>query len=355
MYNRAAVGEHTRVRGALLAVVAAMLLAAWPARAAAERFEFALIGDLPYNAIELALFRDMLASLDGMDLVFVVHDGDLKSAGSPCTDEFLESRRALLDRSAHPLVYLFGDNEWTDCHRKSAGGFDPLDRLARLRALFAQGNASLGKRRLTLERQGAATPENVRWSHGGVRFIGLHVVGSNNNRGRTKEMDREYDSRTAANLAWLRGSFALAREEGAAGVVVLFQGDPRFELAPGSPRRLGFDDTIVALEAEVVAFDRPTALVHGDTHRFRIDRPLRDSRSGRTIERFTRVVTFGSPHVRWVRGTVDQADPALFRFEAGPERPRPEAGAAGSPAGRPSARPRRRPKRGRRSAGSMRR
>ncbi len=315
------------MRSALLAVVVATVVAASPAGAAAERFEFALIGDLPYNAIEARLFRGLLAELDGIDLAFVVHDGDLKSSGAPCTDEYLEGRLALLDRSAHPLVFLFGDNEWTDCHKASAGGFDPLDRLARLRALFAAGSTSLGQRRLPLARQSATTPENVRFSHGGVRFVGLHVVGSNNNRGRTEEMDRESEARTAVNLAWLHSSFALAREEGAAGVVVLFQGDPHFEAAPGSPGRLGFDETIAALEAEVLAFERPTALVHGDTHRFLVDRPLRDPRTGRTLERFTRVVTFGSPHVRWVRGTVDPADPGLFHFEAGPERRRPGANA----------------------------
>jgi len=322
----------------------------------AGRFEFALIGDLPYNAIEVALFRELLSTLDGMDLAFVVHDGDLKSSAASCSDELLEERRALLDRSAHPLVFLFGDNEWTDCHKRSAGAFDPLDRLVRLRERFAAGAESLGRRRMLLERQSAAYPENLRWRKNGVRFVGLHVVGSGNNRGRSAEMDREYAARNAANLAWLAESFALAREEAAAGVVVLFQADPRFELPPGSPARSGFEATIAALEAAVRSYDRPVVLVHGDTHRFRIDHPLRDPATGRALERFTRVVTFGSPHVRWVLGTVDPADPDLFRFEPGPDRPwREPKGAAGSPAGRPSARPRRRRTRARPSAGSRRR
>ena len=335
-------------------LLAALLVApaAQPTTASADRFEFALLGDLPYNAIEVALFRDLLATLDGMDLAFVVHDGDLKSSSASCGDELLEGRRALLDRSAHPLVFLFGDNEWTDCHRPSAGAFDPLDRLARLRARFAAGSESLGRRRMPLERQSVAYPENVRWRHGTVRFVGLHVVGSGNNRGRGAEMDREYEARNAANLAWLAQSFALAREEGAAGVVVLFQADPRFEVAAGSPARRGFEDTIAALESAVRGYERPVALVHGDTHRFRIDHPLKDPATGRALERFTRVVTFGSPHVRWVLGTVDPADPAVFRFEPGPDRPwRPPQDAAGSPAGRPSARPRRRRTRARASVG----
>ena len=31
---------------------------------------------------------------------------------------------------ADPVVYTPGDNEWTDCHRASAGGYLPTERLA---------------------------------------------------------------------------------------------------------------------------------------------------------------------------------------------------------------------------------
>ena len=338
----------------LAPMVAAALLAATLLAAPQEPFAFAVVGDVPYNSIETRLFRDLLAALDRESVEFVVHVGDIKAGAAPCTDDTLEGRRALLDRSAHPLVLLFGDNEWSDCHRASAGAFDPLDRLARLRELFGTGE-SLGQRRLVFERQSAAYPENVRWRHGAVWFVGLHVVGSGNNRGRNAEMDREYAGRTAANLAWLGDSFARAKKEQAAGVVVLFHGDPRFEARRGSPARAGFDDTIAALEAEVRRFPGPVALVHGDTHRFRIDHPLEDPATGRALERFTRVVTFGSPNVRWVLGRVDPAGPALIRFEAGPDRPwREPRDAAAPPAGRPSARPRKRRRPARPSAGSKR-
>ena len=35
-----------------------------------------------------------------------------------------------------PVLYTPGDNEWTDCHRRRAGGFDPRERLTRLRQMF---------------------------------------------------------------------------------------------------------------------------------------------------------------------------------------------------------------------------
>ncbi len=50
------------------------------------------------------------------------------------TQEILrEIRIALLESSPIPLVYVPGDNEWTDCGRARACGYDPRERLAWLR------------------------------------------------------------------------------------------------------------------------------------------------------------------------------------------------------------------------------
>ena len=110
--------------------------------------------------------------------------------------------------------------------------------------MFFPGDESLGRRRLRLQRQSddpayASYRENVRWTQGNVMFLGLNVQGSNNNRGRTPEADAEYLERNYANLVWLRVGFDLARRQGNAGVMVVIQANPNFELprAPG-PLRL---------------------------------------------------------------------------------------------------------------------
>src|SRR6267154_5819300 len=54
----------------------------------------------------------------------------------------------------------------------------------------------------------------------------------------------------------------------------------------------GFHDFLVALRQEVIAFGKPVAYVHGDSHYFRIDKPFLDSK-GQRIANFTRVETFG--------------------------------------------------------------
>jgi hypothetical protein len=277
-------------------------------------FQVALIGDLPYSPQEEQEFTHLVTDVNGSDVAFVVHDGDIKNGAAPCTDELFLSRRALFETFKKPFVLVPGDNEWTDCHR---AGDNPLERLKKLRELFFTAETSLGPPTLMLERQ-SKTPkfadyrENVRWQRGPVLFVGLHVVGSNNNLGRTLEMDREFQARNQANLAWLKSSFALAREQKLSGVMLIIQANPWFERKP--EKRTGFNDFLSALQAEVAQFGKPVVLVHGDSHQFQINKPL-SSPTGERLMNFTRLETFGTPDIHWVKATIDPNDPQLFRFD----------------------------------------
>jgi hypothetical protein len=291
-------------------------LAQTPTRtnAGVDRFEVALIGDLPYSEREEQQFANLVTDINRSNAAFVVHDGDIKSGGSLCTDEIFLSRRSLFNTFRAPFVLILGDNEWTDCHRK---GGDPLERLTKLRNLFFAADTSLGQTTLKLEQQSkipefATYRENVRWRYGSVLFVGLHVVGSNNNLGRTPEMDQEFQARNQANLAWLRSSFAIARDQDLKGVMVIIQANPGFE----KPRdqRTGFNDFLDTLQTEVMQFNQPVVLVHGDSHQFQINKPMLSGPKQRVMN-FTRVETFGTPDVHWVKATIDAADPNLFRFE----------------------------------------
>jgi hypothetical protein len=279
-----------------------------------NRYEIALIGDAPYAPLEERQYPNVIADINHSKPAFVIHDGDIQSSGTPCSDELVMSRRSLYQTFRIPFVFVPGDNEWTDCHRT---GGDPLARLAKLRELFFATEFSLGQTVLKLERQSqspkyATYRENVRWGYGPVLFVGLHLVGSNNNLGRTPEMDREFKARNQANLDWLKSSFALARQQQRSGIMLVMQANPGFELP--REQRTGFNDFLDALQPEVTQFAKPVVLVHGDSHYFRIDKPLMDSRKQRVMN-FTRVETFGPPDMHWVRATVDPSDPNLFKFE----------------------------------------
>lgn len=310
-------------------------------------FDFALLGDMPYDARHEREFASVMKAVDTADLSFVVHVGDFWWDGAewtaeagglpPCADETFADRLRLAQASRHPFIFVPGDNEWADCHRARPRAYDPLERLAKLRQTFFRDGTSLGRRTLRLTRQSqepryASFPENARWSQRDVLFVTLHVIGSNDNLGRTAEMDAEHAQRTAANLAWMREAFAAAARDGSRGVMIVAQADPRFEnswpavmqqrymlaglgfKSPETRRATGFDEFLAALEKETVAFGRPVVYVHGDSHLFRIDKPLVGSRSRRIIENFTRVESFGHPYAHWVRGTVDPDDPNVFRF-----------------------------------------
>jgi len=274
-----------------------------------KKFEVGLIGDIPYDAEQQRKTEVLFGRMDAEELAFVVHVGDIKSGDSPCTDEILLREKERFENSAHPLVYVPGDNEWTDCHRT---GYDPIERLRRLREIFVVGNESLGEKTIPLVRQGADYPENVRWSYGGVTFIGLNVPGSNNNLGCTPEADAEYAARNEADLGWMREGFDRAEADGSSAVMIVMQANPGFELPP--EMRTGYDDLLDVLAEESVAFRKPVVLVHGDTHTFRVDKPMTSSTTGERVENFTRVETFGSPEVNWVRATVDASDPEVFAF-----------------------------------------
>jgi len=296
----------------------------------AQGFTFALIGDLGYFPREEPWLENVLADLNrNTSLAFVVHVGDLSSPRFGCTDELLARRLGQFRASAHPFVYTPGDNDWTDCHEPAVKGGDPLERLAKLRSLFFEGDQSLGQRTLALTRQSrSADPgfakyrENVRWDLEGVTFLTLHVPGSNNGRGRTPEGDAEWAERNKANLAWLRQGFEHARANNSRAIMIMQQANlfPEFPPFPGTPKEpSGYADLRSQLQKETVAFGKPVVLAHGDSHFFRIDKPLspmrvRGAAVTPALENFTRVETFGTPYHHWVHVTVEASDPNVFTF-----------------------------------------
>lgn len=286
--------------------------------AAAASFSFALLGDTPYSSDEEAGFTAMLREIDREDLAFVVHIGDFKSGSTSCADAVFAQRKALFDAARHALIYVPGDNDWTDCWRLLAGGYDPLERLAKLRELFFGGTLSLGMHALPLARQSDAAvampyPEHVRWTHGKVLFAGFNLPGGDNNLGR---MPQEHAARDAAARDWLKQAFTLARRENAGALVVLIHANPFTSSL--RPRR-GFAGFLDLLTHETVNFNGQVLLVHGDTHHYRVDQPLLHPATRESLRNLTRVEVFGSPHVNWVRVRVEE-DGRRVRFEVTPGR-----------------------------------
>jgi hypothetical protein len=133
-----------------IAIATALLIGtiAIPAPASAQDrpLQFALMGDTGYTSVGIEQFKRLLAAINRTELAFVVHVGD-----------FQVDPRGWRTDPAH-----------------------------------------------------AKFLENLRWSLGGVTFATAHIVGSNDNFGRTPEMDAEHIERKAANIAWMKEAFARA-------------------------------------------------------------------------------------------------------------------------------------------------
>jgi len=303
-------------------------------------YTIGLLGDTPYNALGRSQFPALLADINAKRVAFSVFDGDLKAGSDgPCSDNLYTTALAHFNTLRRPLVWLPGDNDWTDCWGRYGPATmpfsDPLERLRFERLLFASTDQSLGQTTLALTRQSseggtsADYSENVRWTLGPVVYIGLDVQGSNDNfpyagvDGETRpqaeinRMRAEEIARKAANLRWLDEGFEYATRVRAKGVMVIQQADLNFN----NEQRLAdtrlwdaLPDYANALRSETLAFRGQVALVHGDSHYFKVDKPLNGPGDG-VLANFTRVETFGARNTHWVSATIDPENPNLFAFE----------------------------------------
>lgn len=283
---------------------------------------FAVWGDAPYTVAERALVARLVDEVNAAEVAFTVNVGDLKGGGE-CDDAVFARARETFARFTAPLVYVPGDNEWTDCW---GSGQDPVERLAFLRRTMYPDGRSFGQRPLDLVQQRPAYPEHSRWREGALTAIGVHVVGSNNNAAAAvpgpadggpprsaasrAAARAEFEARDAAVADWLRAGFDAALADGSAAVAVYFQADPRLHVVAAERAERGVDgyDRFLAVLVEQAArFGGPVVLVHGDTHFFRRDRPLADRPN------VVRVETYGSPLVGWVEVTVDPGSPEQVR------------------------------------------
>jgi hypothetical protein len=282
-------------------------------------FAFAAFGDAPYDPLESARYPFALADIDAHDLAFSIHIGDM--FWRPCSEEMYSRSLRWFNALKRPLIYVPGDNEWADCWTQQEGGYNPRDRLAVLRRImYPKPGVSLGAATLPLETQSSESGyeefvEHARWTHDRVVFATIHVVGSGNFTqtfpGRQPADDEEVKRRVAASLAWLRETFARAKD--ARAVVIAFHADPDFE---GGQDQIRYAPMLDALAVEAIGFGKPVLLIHGDSHHFITDTPLRSRGDGRVITNVTRLEVPGSPDVGWTRVVVTPGDSATFAFEA---------------------------------------
>ena len=299
-----------------------------------DKYSFAVIGDIPYGPAQIAGFPKVVDEINADKQVkLVTHLGDIKDGSSVCSDEYFAQVKTQFDRFADPLVYTIGDNEWTDCHRANNGGYNPLERLAKIRSMFfPQPGRTLGEHPAKVSSQAdQGIPEDVRFTRADVAFAALHIVGSNNSMapwtgktGPTPEQSAEVLARTAAVIESIRDTFAQAREQHNRAVVLLTQAD-MFDptvAAPAFADYFAFQPIVQAIARESASFHGPVYLFNGDSHVYNSDKPLAAgskwvSLYGVTtpVTNLSRITVDGSTGVNnYLRVTIDPRNPATLTW-----------------------------------------
>lgn len=317
-------------------------------------YAIGLWGDLPYSDLQAQVgVPNLIADMNAQQLAFTVHNGDLKAgSGTPgsatpttCSDALYQQALGFFNALKSAAMFTPGDNDWTDCDRPTNGSFSSRERLAHERKVFFSTEFSLGQRpmkqdvqrdKLCLDHinQLVSCDENRRWTLRSVVYATLNIQGSCNNLCDTMPDPAEFAARNEANIRWMQQTFDQAKAGKAAAVMFIAQANPGWDLsdptrAPtrnantlaetdGQPD--GFQAFLTAFRDQVIAFKKPVVYVHGDSHYFRIDRPLLDAQ-GRRIENFLRVETFGNNasngnnDAHWVKVLVADRSREVFAFQ----------------------------------------
>jgi hypothetical protein len=297
-------------------------------------YSFAVIGDIPYGDPAIANFPKAVAQINADPAVaWVDHLGDIKNGSSVCSDEYFQLIRSDFDQFEDPLVYTVGDNEWTDCHRPNNGGYNPLDRLAKVRQVFfPRPGRTLGRHSAAvLSQADQGIPENVRWQRAGIGFAAVDIIGSNNSllpwtgqTAPTPEQTAEVVNRTSASIQEIHDAFVEARRDHQRAVVLLMQAD-MFDPAVTSPvfaDEYGFQPVVSAIARESAAFRGEVYLFNGDSHVYHTDAPLAAGSTwlsfygiGQPAPNLTRVTVDGSANATdYLRVTVNRRGPHVLTW-----------------------------------------
>ena len=290
--------------------------------------------------------------MNRQDLEFTLHDGDLKAGNStPGSVTPTDCSDALYAQALRYFTLLRAPVVFTPA--TTTGPTAIVRRTARSRRSSASTTSaqvffstpfSLGRRRMRQQVQtealclGVNGPGAVR-REPPVEHPRRHVRDAQHS-GVLQQPVRyapdpaEWAARNQAVIAWMRETFAEAAERHSTAIMLISQANPGWDLSDPTraplrnPRTLaqtdgqpdGFQEFLLALREEVIAFRKPVAYVHGDSHYFRIDKPFLDAQ-GRRLENFTRVETFGNSaatgnnDVQWLKVLVTPRSREVFAYE----------------------------------------
>lgn len=290
-------------------LLAALLLASWPAFAAADDFSIAVIAPSLKAPNDDSALRQAINETDDDNLAFVVVNG-IKSAEENCNDALYLDRKILFDGAKNGLIVALAGSDWTGC-RNATGRSASIDRLNRLRELFFAEDFSFGASKIPVSRQ-SSTPkfrsygENARWEFGPILFATMNLPADNNHFLLAAGRNNEFEDRSIANHDWLQRLVTIATRRKLAALVLFCDSDP-LALTTPAPRHDGYAEIREQLMLLAAHFPGRILIVH-DSIQPRAGTPAGISWSG----------NLGSLAVAsgWLRLTVAPGTPALFSISS---------------------------------------
>ena len=283
------------------------------------KFSVAVIGDAPYGIAfgDTAQYNANPAFIKSVSadasLSMAIHVGGIHSGKEYCTESYNIGVFNQWKGFTLPLVYVPGDNEWSDCHKAKEGGGtygtptagiinyvtggsyaggDPIANLGLIRSIFFPAPGKSQGTAMTVHSQAldydAAHPadaqfvEHVWFEKNGVMFVTLNVPGGSNNNNdiwygaptMSNAQKVEVANRSAAVLRWLDAAFATAKANKNVGLVIQLQADMWDQDGVTKAHLSEYKQFVDKIAAGTLDFAKPVLLINGDSHNYRSDNPL---------------------------------------------------------------------------------
>jgi hypothetical protein len=298
----------------------------------ADSLTLAVYGDAPYGTTptDTAEFEATPAFIQSINndpkVRLVMHVGDIHSGKQFCTQSYDQSVFELWKSYDDPVVYTPGDNEWSDCHKATAGpngpvlgeggglynkntgqidyvkdadgnpvdyaNGNPAANLALVRSIFfpTPGLTLGGRKKQVISQAQVPNPahpadqkfvENVMWEQSKTLFVTLNLPGGSNDDtdiwyktpAASPEQLQERAERDQADLDWIDAAFAQARADGVGAVVIGEQAD-MWDVADTPTHQSNYEPFVREIANQTSAFGKPVLLFNGDSHLYRSDNPL---------------------------------------------------------------------------------
>ena len=211
---------------------------------------FTATGDGPRDERDWSLLEGYFGyeRADGGSL-FLLHLGDITKGTDVLPEQYYADVAELFQKSAVPVLFVPGDNEWNDLDNPHIGWRHWEKHFLHFEEHFEDS---------PILRRQKERPENIAWITRGVLMIGINLVG-----GRVHD-PAEWRRRHAQDVEWVEDCFD--RDGDTVRATIIF--------AQAKPQEK-HEDFFEPFLSAVATFGKPVLYLHGDGHTWELEEEWR--------------------------------------------------------------------------------